>query len=221
MSPGFNWLTAVLPRSEQPSAARTPNPRSVKFKPLRVVRPTPSYFVHIRCDWSTPPCSIRSSSSRPTGLSASAVTMAVFKPKHLRNPRATLYSPPPSHTLNWRAVATRTSPGSSRNMTSPRLTRSHLHSFFARTTRLFASLAAFVTPTVPSGLSLKLNSLRCLSLLQFRNRNRVHIVIRLILSTHPPTERIILRPNTRVNGPAWRHHHFFIRNHKMARSIGR
>src|SRR5882757_6346946 len=219
--PGFNWLTAVCPRSEQPSAARTPNPRSVKFKPLRVVRPTPSYFAHDTCDWSTPPWSIRSSSSRPTGLSASAVTMAVFNPKHRRNPRATLYSPPPSHTLNWRAVATRTSPGSSRSITSPRLTSSHLHSSFARTTRLFASLAAFVTPTFPSGLSLKLKSLRCLSLLQLRNRNRVHIVIRLVLSAHPPAERIVLRPDAGVNGPARRHHYFFIRNHKMARSIGR
>src|SRR6266851_5882241 len=219
--PGFNWLTAVCPRSEQPNAARTPNPRSVKFKPLRVVRPTPSYFVHITCDWSTPPWSIRSSSSRPTGLSASAVTMAVFNPKHRRNPRATLYSPPPSHTLKWRAVATRTSPGSSRSMTSPRLTRSHLHSSFARTTRLFASFAAFVTPTFPSGLFLKLKSLFCLSLLQIRNSNRVHIVICLILSTHSPAERVVLRTDAGVNRPTRRHHHFLIRDHKMARGIWR
>src|SRR6267154_2739342 len=218
--PGFNWLTAVFPRSEQPSAARTPKPRSVKFKPLRVVRPTPSYFVHDTCDWSTPPWSIRSSSSRPTGLSASAVTMAVLSPKHRRKPRARLYSPPPSHTLNWRAEATRTSPGSSRSMTSPRLTRSHLHSFFARTTRLFASLAAFVTPTFPSG-SKDLKNFFYFSLLQIRNSNRVHIVIRLILSTHAPAERIVLRPDARVNRPTGGHHHFLIRDHKMARSIGR
>ena len=32
---------AVCPRSEQPSAARTPKPRSVKLRPLRTVRPTP------------------------------------------------------------------------------------------------------------------------------------------------------------------------------------
>ena len=32
------------------------------------------------------------------GLSASAVTMAVLRPKQRRRPRATLYSPPPSHT---------------------------------------------------------------------------------------------------------------------------
>src|SRR3984885_7805723 len=144
--PGFSWLTAVCPRSEQPNAARTPNPRSVKFNPLRVVRPTPSYFAQTTCDWSTPPCSIRSSSRRPTGLSARAVTMAVFNPKHRRSPRATLYSPPPSHTLNWRAVATRRSPGSSRSITSPRLTRSHLHWSFGRITRSFASVVVFVTP---------------------------------------------------------------------------
>ena len=50
ISPFFSCETAVLPRSEQPSAARTPNPRSVKFIPLRTVRPTPSYFdpFHVR-----------------------------------------------------------------------------------------------------------------------------------------------------------------------------
>ena len=137
ISPGFIWLAAVWPRSLHPAAARTPNPRSVKFSPLRTVRPTPSNFTHFTCDWSTPPCSIRSSISRPTALSASAVTTAVFIPKQRRRPRATLYSPPPSHNWNWRAVATRTSPGSSRSITSPRLTRSHLHSSLLRITRLF------------------------------------------------------------------------------------
>ena len=34
--------------------------------------------------------------SRPTGLSANAVTMAVRRPKQRFRPRATLYSPPPS-----------------------------------------------------------------------------------------------------------------------------
>ena len=47
MSPGFSCDTAVCPRSEQPSAARTPKPRSVKFSPLRTARPTPSYFTHL------------------------------------------------------------------------------------------------------------------------------------------------------------------------------
>ena len=42
ISPGFSCETAVCPRSEQPKAARTPNPRSVKLSPFRTVRPTPS-----------------------------------------------------------------------------------------------------------------------------------------------------------------------------------
>src|SRR2546425_1043692 len=42
MSPGLSCETAVFPRSELPSVARTPKPRSVKFRPLRATRPTPS-----------------------------------------------------------------------------------------------------------------------------------------------------------------------------------
>ena len=41
-SPGCNWLVALLARSEQPSAARAPKPRSVKLSPLRTLRPMPS-----------------------------------------------------------------------------------------------------------------------------------------------------------------------------------
>ena len=48
---------------------------------------------------STPPCRSRSSIRRPTGLSARAVTTAVRSPKQRRSPRATLYSPPPSQTV--------------------------------------------------------------------------------------------------------------------------
>ena len=54
-SPGFSWETAVCPRSEQPTAARTPKPRSVKFSPLRDVRPTPSSLTQRSQVWSTPP----------------------------------------------------------------------------------------------------------------------------------------------------------------------
>ena len=72
-----------------------------------------------------PPCSIKSSTSRPTGFSASAVTIAVRMPKQRRSPRATLYSPPPSHTASVRVVCTRPSPGSSLSITSPRLMQSH------------------------------------------------------------------------------------------------
>src|SRR6185437_7067734 len=74
---------------------------------------------------------MRSCTRRPTGLSANAVTTAVSMPKQRRSPRATLYSPPPSQTRKLRVVAMRESQGSSRSITSPRLTRSHLHSDFA------------------------------------------------------------------------------------------
>src|SRR5882762_5303388 len=110
-----------------PTAPRTPNPRSVKLSPLRTVRPTPSYGTHLMNSVSTPPCKMKSSSNRPTSLSASAVQTAVLRPKQRRSPRATLYSPPPSQTLNSRAERTRPSPGSSRSMISPSATRSYLH----------------------------------------------------------------------------------------------
>ena len=42
-SPGSICDTAVWPRSEQPTPPRGPKPRSVKFSPLRTLRPTPSY----------------------------------------------------------------------------------------------------------------------------------------------------------------------------------
>src|SRR5271155_2774274 len=50
--------------------------------------------------------------------------MAVSNPKQRCNPRATLYSPPPSLTRKWRAVPILYSPGSKRSITSPRLTTS-------------------------------------------------------------------------------------------------
>ena len=40
-------------------------------------------------------------------------------PQHLRMARATLYSPPPSHTWKLRALRTRPKPGSKRSITSP------------------------------------------------------------------------------------------------------
>ena len=123
-SPGRSWRAAVLPRSETPTAPRTPKPRSVKFSPLRTVRPMPSYGTHWMKTVSTPPCRMKSSTRRPTSLSANAVTTAVRRPKQRRRPRATLYSPPPSQTRNARAVRMRPSPGSRRSMTSPSETRS-------------------------------------------------------------------------------------------------
>src|SRR5580692_7112951 len=71
---------------------------------------------------------MRSCTSRPTGLSANAVTTAVSRPKARLRPRATLYSPPPSETRKSRVVVIRPSPGSNRSMISPRATRSKRHS---------------------------------------------------------------------------------------------
>src|SRR5258707_13096028 len=76
---------------------------------------------------------MRSCTSRPTGLSASAETSAVSRPKHRFSPGATLYSPPPSHTLKERDVWMRDSPGSSRSMTSPSATRSQRRPDFSGT----------------------------------------------------------------------------------------
>ena len=119
---------AVLARSEHPTAPRIPNPRSVKFKPLRHTRPIPSVSIHLIKEVSTPPCKMKSSINLPTSLSANAVITPVFMPKHLLKPRTTLYSPPPSQARNDLAVRMRPSPGSRRSITSPSETASYLHS---------------------------------------------------------------------------------------------
>ena len=49
-SPGRICEAAEWPRSEQPSAARTPKPFSVKLRPTRVLRPSPSNSRQITCD---------------------------------------------------------------------------------------------------------------------------------------------------------------------------
>ena len=103
--PARSAAAAVWPRSETPTAPRTPKPRSVKLSPLRSARPMPSNGRHSTWLVSTPPWSMQSSTSRPTSLSASAVTIAVRRPKQRRRPRATLYSPPPSQTLEAARVA--------------------------------------------------------------------------------------------------------------------
>ncbi len=126
-SSGAALEIAVLARSEHPTAPRMPNPLSVKFSPFRQTLPIPSVFIHLIRDASTPPCRIKSSIRSPTSFSANAVITPVFIPKHLRSPRTTLYSPPPS--LKLLAVRIRPSPGSSLSITSPNDTASYLHSF--------------------------------------------------------------------------------------------
>ena len=120
---------AVFARSEHPTAPRMPKPRSVKFRPFRQILPIPSVFIHFIREVSTPPCKIKSSINMPTSLSAKAVITPVFMPKHLRSPRMTLYSPPPSHARKLLAVRILPSPGSSLNMTSPNDSASNLQSF--------------------------------------------------------------------------------------------
>ena len=119
-SPGLICDAAEWPRSEQPSAGRMPKPFSVKLRPTRVLRPRPSKSRQITCDMSTPPCMMRSSTSQPRSFFGSAVTTAARLPQHLRIARATLYSPPPSHTWKLRELRTRPKPGSKRSITSPK-----------------------------------------------------------------------------------------------------
>src|SRR5204862_6750652 len=103
-----------------------PNPFSVKFRPTRVLRPSPSKSRQMTCDMSTPPWRMKSSTSHPRSFFGSAVTTAARFCQHFRIARATLYSPPPSHTWNERALRTRPKPGSKRSITSPNDTQSHL-----------------------------------------------------------------------------------------------
>ena len=136
ISPTCNCEAAVSPRSGTPTAPRIPNPRSVKFKPFLTSRPRPSYGTQRMRELSTPPCKIKSSINRPISLSAKAVTTPVSMPKHRRNPRATLYSPPPSHAEKFRDVRILPSPGSRRSIISPSETRSYRQSDFDLISRL-------------------------------------------------------------------------------------
>ena len=131
------------PRSEQPTAARTPKPFSVKLKPhaRRAAdaverRPLARARDPRRPAASGPPAAGRCRCPRWRSPPWSAC------PKQRRRPRATLYSPPPSHTWNVRVVRIRPSPGSSRSITSPSAAQSH---FALLTRRLrFTAMATFL-----------------------------------------------------------------------------
>ena len=110
---------ALRRSADDDPAARGPKPRSVKFRPRRVLRPIPSWSRQRTRLASTPPWRIKPSASSPSSFRGRAVATAVGRPKVFRRPRATLYSPPPSHTRKLRALRTRSSPGSRRSMTSP------------------------------------------------------------------------------------------------------
>src|SRR3569833_178818 len=79
---------------------------------------------------------MKSSTSQPRSFFGRAVTTLERLPQHLRMARATLYSPPPSHTWNWRAVRTRPKPGSKRSITSPKDRQSHFTSLAGRIFRI-------------------------------------------------------------------------------------
>lgn len=123
-SPGWQLAIAVFPRSEHPTADRRPNPRSVKFRPLRTVLPIPSYRpADERCvdsslqhqvldqlaDW-IPGQRFNDGGAHAKAPSESARNVIFCAPSQARK---------------FRAVWMRSSPGSSRSMTSPRLTQSH------------------------------------------------------------------------------------------------
>ena len=123
-----SWLTAVWPRSEQPTAPRTPKPRSVKLRPLRTVRPTPSYLHPADVDLVDAALVDEVLDQAADGVvGEGGDDGGVAGRSSACRPRATLYSPPPSQTWKARAVWMRPSPGSRRSMTSPRLTRSKRH----------------------------------------------------------------------------------------------
>jgi len=72
-----------------------PKPRSVKLRPLRKDGRCRHRRGQRMKSVATPPCRMKSSMRWPTSLSTKAVQTAVRRPKHLRRPRATLYSPRP------------------------------------------------------------------------------------------------------------------------------
>src|SRR4051794_35453351 len=153
-SPGLICDAAECPRSLQPSAARMPKPFSVKLRPTRVLRPRPSNSRQMIFDTSTPPCIIRSSTSQPRSLTGRAVMAVARFPQHLRMARATLYSPPPSHTVKLRALRTRPKPGSKRSITSPNEAQSQRVSAAAR---IFRTLSVIVVLLLPQGITNRLD----------------------------------------------------------------
>src|SRR3954462_4238587 len=122
-----------------------PKPFSVKLRPTRVFFPSPSKSPQITCDMSTPPCMMKSSTSQPRSFFGSAVTTAARFCQHFRMARATLYSPPPSHTWKERALRTRPKPGSKRSITSPNDTQSH---FVSAAVLIFSSAMVVVPLTL-------------------------------------------------------------------------
>src|SRR5260221_9463179 len=87
---------------------------------------------------------MKSSSSQPRSFLGMAVTTAARLPQHFRIARATLYSPPPSHTWNERALRTRPKPGSKRSITSPKDMQSH---FVSDADLIFSAVSVMLLPS--------------------------------------------------------------------------
>ena len=126
-SPGLICEAAELPRSEQPSAARTPKPFSVKLRPTRVLRPIPSNSRQMMCEVSTPPWHdevfdqpaeivVR---QRGDDASSACPSICAWRARHCIRRRL----PTPG---TERALRTRPKPGSKRSITSPNEAQSHL-----------------------------------------------------------------------------------------------
>ena len=130
-SPGRSFDAAEWARSEQPSAGRTPKPRSVKLSPLRASRPTPSYGSQPRCA-----CRLRPGRSDPR----SAARRGCRQRGHDRRAQAEAALEPARDVVLAAALADveapggrdARSPGSRRSMTSPSATRSQRHSSRSR-----------------------------------------------------------------------------------------
>jgi hypothetical protein len=111
--------------SSTSTADRRPNPRSVKFRPLRKVLPIPSYGdpADERCLDSSQRHQVfdQLADRIPGQRRNDGGAHAKAPPESARN---VIFSAP-SQARKFRAVWMRSSPGSSRSMTSPRLTQSH------------------------------------------------------------------------------------------------
>ena len=118
-------------------AARTPKPRSVKLRPLRTLRPTPSYGTQRTWRLVDAALEIRSSTQPSDRVvderrdDGRAQAEAAAQPARDVVLAAALPRPGTSASCGCAP-----SPGSSRSITSPRLTRSQRHSDFGLISRL-------------------------------------------------------------------------------------
>ena len=82
--PGCIFIAAEWPRSYIVTEARTLAPTSVKFRPMRSRRPTPSYSARSTLPISTPTARPWFTIRCPKGLSTSLLTKAVRRPSRAK-----------------------------------------------------------------------------------------------------------------------------------------